>query len=120
MGDALPLVLLGVVGVCLIAMTTTMILTTRELRGTLRRFNTTLLRADKSLLETHRAFRQTRRVMATAHRATREVETVIRAGCDAALDAMHQLGVWKRRAKTLFNAHVGNGAGADPRRHRRR
>ena len=106
MPNALPLlVCLGLISGCAVAMTVTMVWTARDLRRTLRRVNTILPTAEKALRDVHQALDHVRRLLTRADRATRHVETVVHQVCDTAEHTVHK---W-----------LGNGAGADPRRHHR-
>ena len=108
--------LLGVISLCLIVMTITVVRLTCDVRRTLRRVNLMLPEARRSL-------QHMRRLLARTNRATQQVEAVIHAACDTASGALAQVGLWKDRAQAAVSRYIGNGghaAGAVPRRHHRR
>ena len=111
--------LLGLLVVCACVLTGTVVVTARQLRGTLRRLNTVLPAAEQALQEAHRSLRQVHRLLATANGAVERVDAVTHRAIDAATGAAEWVAQWKRRAQRLFSEHAGNGAGADPRSHRR-
>ena len=111
--------LLGLLVVCACVLTGTVVVTARQLRGTLRRLNTVLPAAEQALQEAHRSLRQIHRLLATVNGAVERLDTITHHAVDAATGAAEWLVQWKRRAQHLFSEHKGNGAGAEPRSHRR-
>lgn len=108
--------LLGVISLCLIVMTVTVVRLTCDVRTTLRRVNLILPEARRSL-------QHVRRLLTRTNRATQHVEAVIHAACDTASGALTQMGRWKDRARVVVSRYIGNGghgAGAVPRRRHRR
>ena len=109
MGEpVLPILFLGVIAVCLVIITITMTATASRLRLILRRIDAVLPSTEQAVREFRQSFRQARHLLAIANQAMRRVEVVVQRGCDAASGALDRLGFG-----------IGNGAGADPRRHHR-
>lgn len=107
MTDAsLMVLLLGVISVCLMVMTVTLVVTARDVRRTLRRMHVTLT-------EAHQVLARTRRI-------TRHVDAVVQKGCAVALQVLDPVLALKDRAQAFLEAHVGNHAGngarSEPRR----
>ena len=110
--SALIAALLGLIGACLLVMTVTMVTTACQFRATLRRFHALLPDA-------HRSFRQSLRLLRRANAAAQHVEGAMTSVSHAVLGALDRVGELKRKAQRFLQEHGGNGAGADPRRHRR-
>lgn len=120
MPDVFPLlVCLVVISGCAVAMTVTMVWTTRDIRRTLRRVNTVLPSADRALREVHRALDHVRRMLMRADQASRRVETIVQQACDTAEDTVQRFSALKDRAEHSLGKWLGNGTGAEPRRHHR-
>lgn len=117
---ALVIVLLAVAVACLVAVVTTALLTARDFRRTLHRINGMLPEADRALREARRSLEGARQLLARADTASRRVEGVVHDACDAVSGTLSQVTLWRKRASRFLKEHVGNGAGADPRRHHRR
>ena len=101
------LVLAGaaVIGACLIMTTVAALSTMRELRATMR--------------DARRSLRETEALLARWNALARRVEAVVGSACGVASAALDELVHWKARAERLFTGRLGNGAGAEPRRHGR-
>ena len=110
---------LGLVTVCLIAMTLATLVIAGELRRTLRRLNAMLPEMARATHDARRMFQRGRRLLARADAATGHLEAVVHQACDAAADALGALGRFRARAGTLWAKRFSNGAGAEPRRHHR-
>ena len=117
---ALVTLLLGVISVCLVAITVTALVTAREFRMTLRRINTMLPRADRALQDAQRSLTLMRQCVTRADLAAQRVEAVVHAACDVASEAVTRFSRWKGQAQQFFTARFGNGAGSEPRPHHRR
>ena len=118
MPESLPVImLLGLISLCLVTLVITALLSAHEFRETLRGVNALLPRAGRTLDEAQRSFQQVRQLLTRANRATQDVETVVHETCDAVSGTLNRLKFWKNRAQDALKEHVGNGAGADPRRH---
>ena len=114
MSDApITLIFLGVITVCLIAITVMLLLTMRDLRRTLERL-------DALLPTGHQVLRQARVILSHANRAVHGLEAVIQHACETATDAMAEVDRWRQKARSLFIDHVGNGARLEPRRQYRK
>ena len=96
---------LGVVGVCVVALTVTVVITAAEFRRTLR--------------DTRAFLQHARRLLAKADRPLAAVEVVVQQICAAVTDTINQITRLRRRAQAFWVGHVGNGAGVDPRSHHR-
>jgi hypothetical protein len=113
---SLVVLLLGVMSLCLIGMTATLVRLTCDVRRTLRR-------VDLVLPEARRSLQHVRRLLTRTSRATQHVEAVIHAACDTVSGALGRVGLWKDQVQAAVSRYVGNagnGAGAGPRRHHRR
>ena len=119
---SLVTILLGVISVCLIAITVTALLTAREFRMTLRRINVMLPRADRALQDAQRALSLMRQCVTRADLAAQRVEAVVHAACDAASEAVTRFNQWRDHAQQFLTHRFGNGngAGSAPRPHHRR
>ena len=118
--SALPL-FLGVIAVCLVAMTAALCVTAWELRTTLRRTNAMLRHAEAAWREARQALRYGRRVLVRVGGVAAYAEAAAARLHDATSGALERMTTFGRHVRTLFGVQVGNGAGADPRRrHRRR
>ncbi len=111
--------LLGVMSVCLVVISITMVATARELRRLLRRLNRMLPGVDRTFLELFRSLRHVRRLLAAAARASDRVEAVVQEAAGVVPGTLDQLNHWKPRAERAIKAYAGNGAGAGSRSHRR-
>ncbi len=118
--SSLPVILLLLASLCFLAMTVTMVLTAREFRETLRKFNAILPGADHALQEARQSLREMHQLLARVNTASRKVEAVVHDACEVVSGTIGQVARWRRTAQTFLKTHVGNGAGADPRRHHRR
>ena len=114
------IILLCLVSLCLLAMTVTMVVTAREFRETLRRLNAILPGADDAVQEARQSLREMHQLLARVNTASRKVEAVVHDACEAVSGTIGQVARWRRTARTFLKEHLGNGAGADPRRHHRR
>lgn len=118
MPESLPVImLLGIITCCLVTLAITAVVSAREFRETLRGINALLPRAGQTLDEAHRSFQQVRQLLTKANRVTQATETVVHETCDAVAGTLSRFKSWKERAQAFLKEHVGNGAGADPRRH---
>ena len=95
----------AVIGTCLLITTVAALSTMRELRATMR--------------DARRSLRETQELLARWNALARRVEAVVGSACGVASDALDELGHWKAQAERLFTGRLGNGAGAEPRRHGR-
>jgi len=111
--------LLGVMSVCLVVISITMVATARELRRLLRRLNRMLPGVDRAFLELFRSLRHVRRFLAAAARASDRVEAVVQEAAGVVSGTLDQLSHWKHRAERAIKSYTGNGAGAGSRSHRR-
>ena len=95
----------AVIGACLIMTTVAALSTMRELRATMR--------------DARRSLRETKALLARWNALARRVEAVVGSACGVASAALGELVHWKTQAEQLFTGRLGNGAGAEPRRHGR-
>ena len=93
--SSLVLVLLGLMAGCLMVLTGVVVVTARDLRQTLQRINQTL---DEG------------------HAFLARVNTI----AQCVVGVFEPLMFLKRQVESLFIERIGNGAGAEPRRHHRR
>jgi len=114
------MILLGVISVCLIAITAMLALITQELRVSLRRLNAMLPQADRVFREAHRALHLIRQVLTTPNQAAHRVETVIHQACDAASEVLERFNGFRAHAGRLFTSRFGNGTRAGSRSQHRR
>ena len=114
------LLCLGVMSLCAVAMTAAVLLISRDLHRALRRVNAMAPAADEALREAQRAFRHARRLLARAGRTVQPVEAIVRQACEAAAETLQRFRALRLSTERLLGKWVGNGAGAEPRRHHRR
>ena len=114
MADSAPIAaLLVLIGGCLLVMTVTMVTTACQFRATLRRFHAVLPDA-------HRSFRETLRLLRRANAAAQRMEGAVTSVSHVVSGALDHVTELRRKAQRFLQEHGGNGAGADPRRHRSR
>ena len=116
----LPVLFLGVMAACFVAMTLTVAFTARELRHTLRRVNAVLPGADRTLREAHHCLQVVHQLISRTNTSMRQVETVVHQVCGAASDLVERWAWLKQRAEALWTVRMGNGTRAEPRSHHRR
>ena len=95
---------LGVLCVCAVIVTATMLLIAVDLRRTLRQANRTLARLQ--------------RILVHATHASRRIDAVVEQACAAASGALHRLSGVRERVVNMLQRHAGNGSGLGPRRRR--
>ncbi len=114
------LLCLGLVSLCMVAMTVTLMLTAHDIRRTMRRLHAMAPAADQALREAQRVLTHARRLLARAGGATRHVESVVQQACETATETLERFNVLKLNTARFLGKWVGNGTGAEPRRHHRR
>ena len=117
---SLIVVLLGLITICMVALTTVLSMTARDVRRTLRRINAMLPRCDEAIRDFHHAMGQAHQVLRQATQITKYVEAVVSKTCTAALEVIEPVLTWKGRAEAFFIERFGNGARSGPRRHDRK
>lgn len=113
------LMVLGVISVCLLVNTVTLLLTALQFRRTLHRVNAILPDAARAIREGHRSLRRVRRLLVRVDRAARPIEAVIRRAGELAAETIERVGLFRDRAEHALLGRLGNGAGAEPRRYHR-
>lgn len=109
---------LGLIGLCLIAMTITLVVVARDLHRTLQGMRALVPACEHVARETRRLLAHVNEVFARARQTTRQVEAVILKACDAASGTIEQLDGLKRRAQAFLRGRLGmrNGTRVGPRR----
>ncbi|PIQ84763.1 MAG: hypothetical protein COV75_00545 [Candidatus Omnitrophica bacterium CG11_big_fil_rev_8_21_14_0_20_63_9] len=111
------LLLLGLIGACLVALTFTIVWLTWNFHQTLRRLDALLNVATPAIREARRSLQELRRILEKTHHATRTVEMVVQRACDAASEALEHVADWTGKARSLWRpSHRTNGARGEPRR----
>ena len=119
MSEPLLTLLLGIMAVCLVAITVTIMLTAQELRRTLRRVNALLPGTDRALRDVQDSLRQTHQLLTMTTGTIRRIESVVRQACDLASGFLETAARLSEQAKGFWHLRSGNGAaGAEPRSHR--
>ena len=119
---SLALGCLALLGVCAVIMTTTVVLTSLDLRRVLRQVHGLVPRADEALRESTRAMTHLRRLLARTERVSKQVEAVAVQACETMADAIRQFSILKAQAEKSLGKWIGtngHGAGAESRPHHR-
>lgn len=115
-----PVILLGTMTVCLLAITVTMVSTARAFRAMLRRLEALLPDADQALRDVPASLRHVRRLLARADWVTEHIESIIHQACDTTSRALEDVSALQRKAQGFFATRFGNGARVELRSHHRR
>lgn len=109
------LFLLGVIGICAIALTALVGILTFDLHWLLRKLNRILPHCDETFLEARRTLTQTRQLLTRADRVARELEGAIQKTSHTASEILRPLIQLKEKTQSFFEQRFGNGARAGPR-----
>ena len=110
-------ILLGVISLCLVTITVSLLVTARDLRRVLKRVDAILPACDQAAQEARRILGEARQLLKRTHKTARHIETVVEQACHVASDVIEQVVSLKGRARTFLAKRLfGNGARADSRR----
>ena len=108
--SSLILILLGLICLCVTAITVLLFLAAAHLRRTSEQLRLFVSHGDAAMREAQRTLGHARQLLQRTDQAASQIQGVIRRSCDVAEGVVDQIAFLKERAQSFWTRHARNGA----------
>jgi hypothetical protein len=107
---------LGFIGLCVLLMTVTFLITVRQIHRLLQQISSILPTCRQAFEDTHQTLSQARQMLARTNRVMMQAEGVVTQVCTVTSQMVEHFVFWKGKAQAFLAGRFGNGVSRTSRR----